>query len=102
MGASSVSFESLNENVSTFCMAVESLTGIVSEEVMATGWVVRGAGLGLRVSTFFVKALSKLLIGVCWALAGHVTMKTFRISSALEKKIFKLILRSPFIVLRQM
>lgn len=83
-------------------MAMESLPGMVSDDVIATGWVVWGAGLGLRVSIFFVKALSKLLIGVCWALAVHVTMKTINKSSALEKKIFKLILRSPFIVLRQM
>ena len=83
-------------------MAAESLPGMVSDDVMVTGGVVCGAGRGLRVSIFFVKALSKLLIGVCWALAVHVTMKTINKSSALEKKIFKLILRSPFIVLRQM
>jgi len=83
-------------------MAAESLPGMVSDEVMVTGCVDCGAGRGLSVSIFFVKALSKLLIGVCWALATHVTRKTFNNSSALDKKNFKLILRSPFIVLRQM
>jgi hypothetical protein len=62
MGPSSVSLESFKEKLSTLCDVIESLPGMVSEEVIVTGLV--GFIFWGIVSTGFVKGVSKTFAGV--------------------------------------